>query len=221
MSAPYEVVVAGETLLLDAARAIFWPRAGTLLVADVHFGKAQVFRRAGIPIPQGSTSSDLARLDALLARHAPARLLVLGDLVHGPGRIDDAWASRVRAWRERHAHVEMIVVAGNHDRHFDARDAGFALAGPLVDTPPFALAHAPRPVRDRYVLSGHLHPGIELREAGLRERLPVFWFGTDIGVLPAFGGMTGLAMITPARNDGLYAIAGGGIVPLPARAFAS
>lgn len=221
MSTLHETIVAGEPLVLDAARAIHWPRARTLLIADVHFGKAQVFRRAGIPIPQGSTSGDLARLDALIARHAPARLVVLGDLVHGPGRVDDAWATRVRAWRERHASIEMLVVAGNHDRHFDARDAGFALAGALLDEPPFALAHAPRAIAGRYVLSGHLHPGIELREGGVRERLPVFWFGANVGVLPAFGAMTGLAMITPTRHDALYAIAGDGIVPLPARAFAS
>lgn len=220
MSGLQPIALAGEPVVLDAARALYWPRMRTLLVADVHFGKAQLFRRAGIPIPRGTTSGDLARLDALIARHEPARLLVLGDLVHGAGLVDDAWVTEVRKWRARHATRAIEVVAGNHDRHFDARDAGFALAGAVVHEGPFALAHAPRPIADRYVLSGHLHPGVELREAGMRGRLPVFWFGAHVGVLPAFGRMTGLAMITPARDDTLIAIAGDGLVPLPARAFA-
>ena len=40
-----------------------------------------------------------------------------------------------------------------------------------------------------------------MRDLGARERLPVFWFGPDAGVLPAFGRMTGLAMIKPAPSD--------------------
>ncbi|HVF34493.1 MAG TPA: DEAD/DEAH box helicase, partial [Candidatus Saccharimonadia bacterium] len=105
--------LAGERVVLDAARALYWPRTGTLFVADVHFGKAQLFRRAGIPIPRGSTSSDLARLDALIARHEPRRLVVLGDLVHGPSSLADEWLARVRAWRASHRAIGMLVVRGN------------------------------------------------------------------------------------------------------------
>ena len=220
MSGTLDYTLAGEAVVLDAARALYWPRARTLFVADVHFGKAQVFRRAGIPIPSGSTSGDLARLDALLARHGAHRLVVLGDLVHGPSSVDDAWLARVREWRARHRDIAMLAVRGNHDRHFDPRETGFeACDEPLLE-PPFAFAHHPRTWPGHYGLSGHLHPGVELRELGARERLPVFWLRTDSGVLPAFGRMTGLAMIAPSAHDALVAVVGDALLPLRAAAFA-
>jgi uncharacterized protein len=45
------LTIAGEDVLLLPERALFWPRACALVVADVHWGKAASFRAAGIPIP--------------------------------------------------------------------------------------------------------------------------------------------------------------------------
>ena len=56
----------GETLVLLPDRAMFWPAQQALLVADTHFGKAGVFRRAGVPIPEGIDAHDLARLSRLV-----------------------------------------------------------------------------------------------------------------------------------------------------------
>ncbi|HET7427286.1 MAG TPA: DEAD/DEAH box helicase, partial [Gemmatimonadales bacterium] len=53
--------LAGEDLVLLPERALFWPRTATLVVADLHWGKAATFRAAGIPIPTGTTGEDLAR----------------------------------------------------------------------------------------------------------------------------------------------------------------
>ena len=57
------LTIAGEDVQLLPERALYWPRACTLVVADVHWGKAATFRAAGIPIPSGTTTEDLARLD--------------------------------------------------------------------------------------------------------------------------------------------------------------
>ena len=61
-------IVAGETLTLFPERAAFWQRENTLLVADVHFGKAAAFRAGGIPVPGGTTAEALGRLDDLIAQ---------------------------------------------------------------------------------------------------------------------------------------------------------
>ena len=63
-------------------RAAFLPATSTLLVADVHIGKAASFRRLGVPVPAGTTAANLVRLDGLLARWPVRRLVVLGDLLH-------------------------------------------------------------------------------------------------------------------------------------------
>jgi metallophosphoesterase superfamily enzyme len=65
------------------------------------------------------------------------------------------------------------------------------------------------------VLAGHLHPGVVLRERHApRARLPAFWFGATVGVLPAFGCLTGLLPVTPAPADRVFAVAPGLIVPI-------
>ena len=148
-------------------------------------------------------------------------MLVLGDLVHGASHAADPWLAKVRAWREAHASIEMCVVPGNHDRHFDPRETGFEVARGALLEPPFAFAHHPVAHRGAYALSGHLHPGVELRELGTRARLPVFWFGREVGVLPAFGRMTGLAMVEPAPEDRLVAVVDAQLLPLRAAAFAA
>jgi metallophosphoesterase superfamily enzyme len=65
-------------------------------------------------------------------------------------------------------------------------DEPFALDG-------LRLCHHPRPVSGAYVLGGHLHPCVKLLgRARDRMRLPCFWFGPTVGVLPAFGAFTGM-----------------------------
>lgn len=219
MSGTLSCACAGEALVLDAERAAYWPARRTLLVTDVHFGKAHVLRRAGVALPRGSTTADLARLDRLIERHRPLRLVVLGDVVHGSAADTAEWLARVRGWSARHAAIERLVVRGNHDRHYDPTRLGFTVTGTLHEGP-FAFAHHPAPLRDRYVLAGHLHPGIELVDHGGKMRLPVFWLGREVGVLPAFGRLTGLAVVAPEPDDRVVAIARDQLVPIDARALA-
>ncbi len=42
-----DVVLCDERVQLLADRALYWPRARTLFVADVHLGKAAAFRAGG------------------------------------------------------------------------------------------------------------------------------------------------------------------------------
>ena len=62
----YPTVVGDEAVELCADRALYWTRARTLFVADVHLGKAAAFRAGGVPVPRGTTATDLARLTALM-----------------------------------------------------------------------------------------------------------------------------------------------------------
>jgi DNA ligase-associated metallophosphoesterase len=209
------MALAGEAVQLDPGRALYWPARRTLLVADVHFGKAQVLREGGIPLPRGTTDADLARLDALIARHAARQLLVLGDLVHGRTAPDAAWIERVAAWRAGKADVDCVVVRGNHDRHFDPTRLGFDVVDGTLHDGPFVFAHEPAPDRRGYVLGGHLHPGVVLRERHAPfARLPAFWFAAAVGVLPAFGRLTGLMPFQPASADRVFAVAPGMVLPI-------
>lgn len=210
--------VAGETLRLLPERAVFWPSACALVVADVHWGKAAAFRSAGIPIPGGATRRDLERLDAALARTAARRLLVLGDLFHArAGRVAGRTLAELRGWRSARPALEIQLVRGNHDRH--AGDPPADLRINCLDAPahlpPFVLRHEPHPEGAGYTLAGHLHPGIVLAGRGLfRERLPCFVVGERMAVLPAFGSFTGLGVVTPDESVRVYVVAEGEVVPV-------
>ena len=93
-----DVEVCGERLVLRPDRSLFWPRTRTLVVADPHFGKAEAFRAAGVPVP-GGTESPLARLAAALEETVAGRLVVLGDFWHSRDGRTDRVADELAAWR--------------------------------------------------------------------------------------------------------------------------
>lgn len=211
----------GERLLLLPDRAVAWPARRTLLIADLHLGKGEILRRHGIPVPRGGTGQDLARIDRLLGDTGSRRLLVLGDLVHGPGPAQAAWRQRLAAWRAGRPGLELAVVGGNHDRHGALDGLGFTELGPVRTEPPFEFSHAPGagpPGDGRVRLCGHLHPVLATRDDAGRLRVPVFWLRGDTLVLPAFGALTGGHAVSADSGDRLWAALDEAVLPLPVAA---
>jgi metallophosphoesterase superfamily enzyme len=95
------IEVAGEEVLLLPQKALFWLRERTLVVAGVHFGKAAAFRSLGVPVPRGTTSDNLAALDALVASHGVQRVVFLGDFLHAKAAHAPATQVAMLAWRRR------------------------------------------------------------------------------------------------------------------------
>jgi DNA ligase-associated metallophosphoesterase len=214
------IELAGEKMVLCGDHAMVWPARRTLLVADAHFGKAAAFRARGMPVPAGTTANNLARLSALIDAHGVERVVFLGDLFHARESHAPVTLKALREWREERAGLELLLVEGNHDRN--AGRVPLELRVEEVGEPytegPFAFCHHPRPFMNSYVLAGHLHPAYLL--SGKREslRLPCFWLGERVGVLPAFGDFTGTYRITPAGNDRIYALADGRVIEMPRQA---
>jgi DNA ligase-associated metallophosphoesterase len=207
----------GETVVLLAERALFWPREATLVIADLHLGKAATMRAAALPIPGGTTADDLARLDRALDRTGARRLVVLGDLLHARAGRAPTTLDTVAAWRGRHQELAVLVVRGNHDAHAGdpPPDWQFLCVDEPHEMPPFVLRHHPAADTRGYVLAGHLHPAARLVGSGRqREQLPCFWLGERVGILPAFGGFTGAAAIQPAPGDTVVVVAGGALVQI-------
>ena len=209
------VRLAGEDVLLLPERALFWPRAATLVAADFHWGKGATFRAAGIPIPVGATGDDLSRLDAALLRTCARRLVVLGDLFHArAGRIATHTLAELRRWRGLRPELEILLVRGNHDRHAGdpPEDLHINCLNAPAFVPPFVLRHEPSDSPDGYTLAGHLHPGLMLTGPGRWERLPCFWLTARTAVLPAFGSFTGMAPVAPAPSDRIFVVADGEVL---------
>ena len=210
------ITFAGEALELLPERAIWWPAARTLFIADLHLGKGASFRALGQPVPAGTTQDNLARLVTLIEHTQAQRLIVLGDLLHAAPARKPQQIEPLLRWREHHPALEWIAVRGNHDRH--AGDAPPALRISSVDEPwppatnaRLLACHHPQRIESKGVLAGHWHPAIRLRgPAHDRERLPCFCrFGDELLVLPAFGAFTGANLREPPEVALCYPVGGG------------
>lgn len=215
----------GLQLQLLAERALHVPALRTLLLADLHLGKGDAFRRAGIALPAGGTAQDLTRLSTLIDRHRPAQVIVLGDLIHGPLPADALWRAQWRGFLDRHAGLRFAAVLGNHDRALrrSIDFEGVQLLAEGTECGPLRLRHAP-PKEDSTpdasspqapVLCGHLHPVLRVRQPGLPSRLPAFWLRGQCLVLPAFSTFTGGFAPQLAAGDRIWLCAGDSLLSLP------
>lgn len=210
---PVTVTLAGEPVLLLPQKALVWPRARMLVVADIHFGKAASFRALGVPVPRGTTGENLAGLDALLAAHDIGHILFLGDFLHAKAAHASATLQAMLAWRERHPALTLTLVRGNHDKH--AGDPSRLLRIDLVDEPhrigPFAFCHHPDLPAGQadggYVLAGHVHPVYRLAGRHDALRLPCFVIGERHAILPSFGAFTGGHPVEPAPGERFFLVA--------------
>jgi len=175
-------------------KAIYWRDAQTLIVSDLHLGKASHFRKHGFAIPMESGSEDLNRLTFLLDAYKPKRLLILGDLFHS--EYNQEW-EYFGALRKNFSTVTFQLVRGNHDilqeHHYEKYrieihtetllESGFVFAHDLIDLN-----------EEQFSITGHIHPGFVLYGKG-RQRitLPCFYRKENTLIMPAFGQLTGLA----------------------------
>jgi DNA ligase-associated metallophosphoesterase len=204
------VSVAGERLLLLPEKAVFWPAEGMLIIADIHFGKAASFRAQGIPVPRGTTTENLAGLDALIEAHGARHVMFLGDFLHARAAHASSTQQAMLAWRQARPGLRLTLVRGNHDKH--AGDPAATLGIELVDEPhgagPFAFCHHPDLETDGYALAGHVHPAWVLATRFDSLRLPCFVVGTRRMILPSFGAFTGGHVVGREAGDAIFVTSG-------------
>lgn len=194
-------------LQLLPEKAVFSAKEGALFIADTHFGKTSTFRKAGIPVPEGSLEHDLLRIDSLIDKYSVSQVFFLGDLFHSD--LNQEWDA-FSQWRKSHPSIDMTLVVGNHDilSHSD-----YAQASLHIEQEPFfwndiELRHHPKEdvsTIKKPVLCGHVHPGVRVTSSGkFNETLPCFLLRGMQLTLPAFGSFTGLGSIHPRTQDRIF-----------------
>lgn len=199
--------IQNEKISLLPQRAIYWEAKRILLLADLHLGKVNHFRKAGVPVPLKANEKNVEVLIELIQLTKPERVIFLGDLFHS--HYNDEWEVFGQVLRN-FPEVSFELVVGNHDILSDHQyqKLGITLHQELrLD--PFLLTHHPLEeyTGDLYNLAGHVHPGARLVGKGKQGlTLPCFHFGKQQGLLPAFGVFTGLARIVPKKEDQVFII---------------
>jgi DNA ligase-associated metallophosphoesterase len=194
--------------VLLAARALYRERHASLLVADLHLGKEGALRSAQVFVPEGPTREALTRLASCLDAVRAQKLIILGDLFHNRHALTTAGQDFLE-WRLSRPNLEIVLIPGSHDRWTGKLPESWdiTVSPEVFLQPPFAYRHYPEPTKNFYTLCGHLHPGVVLRGPGDESlRLPCFYFGTKVGMMPAFGEFTGAVPIKPEQAGAVYAL---------------
>jgi uncharacterized protein len=211
-------VLRGDEFELHPLKAMFWKDKSTLILSDIHIGKAAHFRKNGIAIHTNANKNNFWNLSVLIEEYTPERLLILGDLSHSHSNSE--WDAFVD-FRMMFTQMTWVLVDGNHDMNTegDYQEA-------IISTIPELQESQFRFVHDNsqgiygsyelYSLSGHIHPAVRIKGAGRQSiKLDCFYFGLNEGILPAFGEFTGRHCIKPRKGDALFGIAESSVVEIP------
>ncbi|UIR57708.1 ligase-associated DNA damage response endonuclease PdeM [Sphingobacterium sp. SRCM116780] len=202
------IVKRGKEIILDKERALYIPFYQLLVISDLHLGKSGHFRKEGLQIPKEVSETDIQRLAVLVKKYQPRTLLVTGDMFHHHYNSDLA---SFQAWRYENASLAIILVKGNHDRLQLAlyEEFNVQIFPNHYTIGEFCFVHEKEdaPLEDKYIFSGHLHPGILMKgQARQRLKLPCFLFTATSALLPAFSLFTGLYLVKPNPQDQVFVI---------------
>lgn len=197
--------------------AVFLRNSATLVVADVHLGKAAAFRAKGLPIPEGDNARDFARLLDLSKKLHAAQLVIAGDLFHAPSGITPELEQALDDFLRELA-IPVTLVIGNHDLRIPGLPPSLRRVQDLVLEDHIRVIHDPaHAAGDGPHLSGHWHPVVRIPDGKRTSlRLPCFLLRENTLVLPAFGSFTGGAIIHSTPRDRVFVALREQVIELPA-----
>lgn len=218
----FPLFIKDQKLVLSAERCLYWENQQTLILSDMHIGKAAHFRKAGIAIPQQVFQEDLHRLFQQIHFFSPKRVIVTGDLFHSEANLEHDWFSK---WRIDLKGIDILLVKGNHEilNNMLYEALGIEIVEKELIAAPFRFAHdlIDNGNDEHFLFSGHTHPGFKI--AGKAKQsfvFPCFYFTKNYCVLPAFSKFTGKHLVEMKKEEKVFAIVGEGssksIVEIPA-----
>jgi DNA ligase-associated metallophosphoesterase len=195
-----ELTLNGARLFAEVAGALYWPEQRTVVVSDLHFEKGSAFAARGVPLPPYDTAATLDRLEAVLERHQPERVICLGDSFHDQGAAERASRDILDRVRSLADGYEWIWITGNHDPSPDPLWGGRAVEDMVVG--PLIFRHVAARVPTGGEVSGHFHPKARVRLRGRSLSGQCFVTNGNRLVMPSFGAFTGgLDVSAPEIRD--------------------
>lgn len=202
-------------------RSLFWEEQNTLIVTDLHLGKTGHFRKEGIAVPQKIYTTDLQRLMASLYSYKAERLIVVGDFSHSTMNKE---LDLFLKWRKDFSQLHIDLVKGNHDILDEQwyRDGDINLHEWQLEIGKFCFRHEDKRYQKKYAtttslftFSGHVHPAYLLKGKGKQSlKFPCFYFKKDSCVLPAFSHFTGGYLVSPVKEETVFAIVDNSIMKM-------
>ncbi|MEK7949917.1 ligase-associated DNA damage response endonuclease PdeM [Luteolibacter soli] len=203
-----------QTLELLPGKAVLLPDR-TLVVADLHLGKATAFQAKGLAIPEGDSGADLNRLGTICEQVCATRIVINGDLFHSPAGLSSEIERLLETWLYTIG-LPFQLVIGNHDRKLH-RLPDWLNAVPSIEHSGVHLVHDPADAPEGVpVVAAHWHPVAKIADGKRTSlRLPCFLLRRNILVLPSFGTFTGGAIVDREEGDRLFVAPADRVIEVP------
>lgn len=197
------MLVNGARVQPDASGALFWPAERTVVVSDLHFekGSAHAARGHGL-VPPYDTTATLTRLEQVVARYRPLRLIALGDSFHDQGAVGRLSGHEVDRMIRLARRQETVWIAGNHDPA-PPPELGGLIVGELA-LGPLLFRHEPRADAAPGEVAGHLHPKARVSRHGRTVSARAFATDGLRLIMPAFGAYAGGLDVTDSAFRPLF-----------------
>ncbi len=205
-----------HSLRLLPEGAVFLIESSTLIVADIHLGKSAAFRVRGLPVPEGDSARDFARLSALCGKYQAAQLVIAGDLFHAPSGITPELEIALAEFLNSLA-IPTTLVVGNHDLKLAQLPTLLHPVSHLDLEQGIRIIHDPaHATAEHFHLAGHWHPVVKIPDGRRTSlRLPCFLVRENTLILPAFGSFTGGAILKPQSQDRIFVTLRDAVIELP------
>lgn len=209
------IKLANQSWILLPQKAVWIENTGTLLVSDLHLGKIEHFRIAGIGVPAAARRKTLDQLTQLCVRLQPERILFLGDLFHS---VKNASFDEMQVFCDTFSDQKMMLITGNHDimPAENYQKLGIDCMTEFMEGA-FLFSHEPKNQVEEGLINvcGHIHPGIRLQGKGKQSlALPCFYMTESQFMLPAFGYFTGKFMVKAEPGCSIFVITEEKVLPI-------
>jgi DNA ligase-associated metallophosphoesterase len=208
------ISILNQTLALLPDKAVLLPD-GTLIVADLHLGKATAFQAKGLAIPEGDSDADLHRLGTICEQVDATRLLINGDLFHSPAGLTPVIERLLETWLSTMT-IPIQLIVGNHDAKLRRLPASLNPV-PFSEAAGFHIVHDPADAPPgKPTVCAHWHPVARIADGKRTSlRLPCFLLRGSILVTPSFGTFTGGAIIDREKGDRVFVAPGDRVIEVP------
>ena len=180
-------------------KSVYIESENILVISDLHFGFEESLNQQGVFIPRIQFKEVMREMQDILSKIKPEKIIILGDLKHVFGNI------LMQEWQETVKFIdylsenckEVIILKGNHDkilgpiaskRDIDIRE--------FYSEGKYFFCHGDKKFNDmlnkdiEYIVMGHLHPTVTLRDKAKVEKYKCFLVGKyknkTLVILPSF-----------------------------------
>ena len=163
--------------------ALYIKKEKALIITDTHIGYESELNDKGIMVPRLQFTTLIKKLEKILKKVKPNKIIINGDVKHQFGRISTLeWRNTRKLIDFLRKKSELIFIKGNHDKvlagvgkKLDVTVKDKLKLGTILITHGDTVKRADKSIKT--IIIGHEHPAITLKEGARKEKYKCYLKG--------------------------------------------